>query len=626
MARESPASLPAMQYSQEREASGGVCANYGMALLMDLGELASRLEHVTYPKPDRITFVCPLCNVEGASARVAAGRVQFYCPNHCDRAAFEKIASNGKLTPAEQVSGAPGEIVQPAPKRPPQAAPVSRASVPARVGRSDVMRRVPPQDLVAEEAVLGAIFLEPSAIEEALAVLTTDDFYREAHRTLFRTMLRLWRKQVGIDAVTVMHELRTDGKVEEVGGAAYIAELAMRVPTAANIKHYAGIVHGMAVKRQIASAATELASLAYDAVSWEALIGEAGRRLLPILTLPDAATLLATRTPDQRPSLLSFAASREQAEATAARPHIIQNLLTVEDISGLAAKKGTGKSTFLRHLAVCVSHGTEFLGLQCNKTKVWYLDLEPGSHEERHKAFERLGWSEDDDSDGNLVLTAGCPVAGKPWAFQWLEEEIKARGVGLVIIDTYFKFCMIPQANDYSSSLYGTTPLEEVVKRTGAHVMVSHHSPKNANPKGNAADLFLGSVGIAGSFGVCLALRKLEGAVSLFMDPPRYTKQVIEGEWVLRRDEITGGVELGGKWNAFLLDVLKAEVLEILGRADGPMSIAALKSETSRSKSYTSWACKSLYDEGKATRFKVGRAYQYEVKSAQGSMLTPDGS
>jgi len=128
----------------------------------------------------------------------------------------------------------------------------------------DILRRVPPQNLEAEESVLGAILLENDAINQALEILGADDFYREAHRTLFRAMVELSDRNQPVDAITLTDALRAKGKLEEVGGPAYIAELAMRVPTAANVGHYARIVREKAVLRSLASVATEIASAAYD--------------------------------------------------------------------------------------------------------------------------------------------------------------------------------------------------------------------------------------------------------------------------------------------------------------------------------------------------------------------------
>lgn len=128
----------------------------------------------------------------------------------------------------------------------------------------DILRRVPPQNIEAEQSVLGAILLDNEAINQAIEILTAEDFYRESHREIFRAMVALSERSQPVDAITLTDALRTGGVLEAVGGAGYIAELAACVPTAANAGHYARIVREKALLRSLASTSTEIASGAYD--------------------------------------------------------------------------------------------------------------------------------------------------------------------------------------------------------------------------------------------------------------------------------------------------------------------------------------------------------------------------
>ncbi len=128
----------------------------------------------------------------------------------------------------------------------------------------DILKRVPPQNIEAEQSVLGAVLLDNDAINQAIEILTAEDFYRESHREIFRAMAALSEHNQPVDAITLTNALRTGGVLEAVGGAGYIAELAACVPTAANAAHYARIVREKALLRSIASIATEIASGAYD--------------------------------------------------------------------------------------------------------------------------------------------------------------------------------------------------------------------------------------------------------------------------------------------------------------------------------------------------------------------------
>ncbi len=129
----------------------------------------------------------------------------------------------------------------------------------------DILRRVPPQNLEAEQSVLGAILLENESVNQALEILSSDDFYRESHREIFRAMVELTDKNQPVDAITLTDALRARGILESIGGPAYIAELATCVPIAANVAHYARIVRERAVLRSLASIATDIASSAYEA-------------------------------------------------------------------------------------------------------------------------------------------------------------------------------------------------------------------------------------------------------------------------------------------------------------------------------------------------------------------------
>src|SRR5574342_526216 len=102
--------------------------------------------------------------------------------------------------------------------------------------------RLPPQNIEAEQAVLGAIFLEPTALTAASEILIPEDFYRAAHQKIFNAMLKLSDQGKAVDLITVTEELAAAKILEDVGGVSYLSEVAGSVPTAANIEYYARIV------------------------------------------------------------------------------------------------------------------------------------------------------------------------------------------------------------------------------------------------------------------------------------------------------------------------------------------------------------------------------------------------
>src|SRR5437667_10458161 len=100
------------------------------------------------------------------------------------------------------------------------------------------LRRVPPQSLEAAESVLGGVMLDNTVIDRVIGMLQPEDFYRGAHRRLFRAMVDLNGRSEPIDLITLSEALKARGELAEVGGAAYLAELTERVPPAANAVHY----------------------------------------------------------------------------------------------------------------------------------------------------------------------------------------------------------------------------------------------------------------------------------------------------------------------------------------------------------------------------------------------------
>ena len=128
-----------------------------------------------------------------------------------------------------------------------------------------IEERVPPQNIEAEQAVLGAMLIDKEAIAKATEVLSADDFYREAHRVIFSAMLELYNKNEAVDMVTVTEILKRDNKLEDIGGIAYITSLANVVLTAANVKYHADIVAEKSVLRQLVRVSTEIAAMGYEA-------------------------------------------------------------------------------------------------------------------------------------------------------------------------------------------------------------------------------------------------------------------------------------------------------------------------------------------------------------------------
>ncbi len=128
-----------------------------------------------------------------------------------------------------------------------------------------MVERLPPHNLEAEQSVLGSLLLDGDAVVKVASWLRPDDFYSRAHSLIYQAILDLYERREPVDFITLCEELGRKGLLGEVGGEAYITSLINAVPTPIHLEHYARIVERTATLRRLISAASEIASLAYEA-------------------------------------------------------------------------------------------------------------------------------------------------------------------------------------------------------------------------------------------------------------------------------------------------------------------------------------------------------------------------
>lgn len=143
--------------------------------------------------------------------------------------------------------------------------------------------RIPPHDLVAEQSVLGAVFIAPDTIISLADELLPDDFYKPANKIVFKTMLSLLEKGEPIDATTMVSALTNQGQIKEIGGLNYVVELVNSTPTSKNVEHYAKLVKEKATLRRVIADLSDSLSSAYQGdVSIGDLIAKTEKSMLDI--------------------------------------------------------------------------------------------------------------------------------------------------------------------------------------------------------------------------------------------------------------------------------------------------------------------------------------------------------
>ncbi len=144
------------------------------------------------------------------------------------------------------------------------------------------IQRIPPQNLEAEEAILGAVLTNPICLNKIADLITPESFYKPANRMIYEAVLDLFGKNQAIDIVTVSERLSETDKLEQVGGRAYVNDLALNVVTTANIEYYAKIVQEKAIKRNLINAGSEIVEMAYENNSMETTLDNAEKLIFNI--------------------------------------------------------------------------------------------------------------------------------------------------------------------------------------------------------------------------------------------------------------------------------------------------------------------------------------------------------
>lgn len=347
-------------------------------------------------------------------------------------------------------------------------------------------------------SVLGAMLLgDRAAIEKATGVLRREDFYREAHARVFDAMAGLSTQGEPVDIVTLKDALNRKGILEQVGGVAYLMQLADFVPTAANVAYYANIVREKSILRRLIEASTEIAALAYSEAPVERLLSEFER------AAEEARARAAGE--EELPPLVRLSEVTPECVTWLWRGRVPFGKITILD-----GDPGLGKSTLSLDLAARLSNGQPMPGEigAPDPGNTLLLTVEDGLGDTVRPRLEAAG------ADLNRVLAfPGVPEtngrAGHggsetrppqlPTDVALLREYIMRSAVRLVIIDPLMAF--LPQEvnafrdQDVRRAL---APVARMAEETGAAVLILRHLNKGGGG-GSALYRGGGSIGISGA-------------------------------------------------------------------------------------------------------------------------------
>ncbi len=309
-----------------------------------------------------------------------------------------------------------------------------------------------PQNIEAECGVLGSIIIDPEAIVQVADFLHSDDFYRDAHRTIYEVILQLYEQREPADFITISDELERRNKLEEVGGASYITSLINQVPTSGNVEYYGRIVERTSILRRLIHAAGQIAAIAYEEGDADVALDKA-EQLIFNISQRHARTDFSLLRDILSEYMNKLDQLHERRGTIVGVPTGFTDLdrltggLQRSDLIILAARPSIGKTSLALSLAhnstVKYQHSVAIFSLEMSKEQLVQrlLSMDAGVDQQRL----RTGWIEDDEWD-RIIYAMGTLSEANIWiddtpGITTVEMRSKARrlqaehGIDLIIVD-----------------------------------------------------------------------------------------------------------------------------------------------------------------------------------------------
>jgi replicative DNA helicase len=313
--------------------------------------------------------------------------------------------------------------------------------------------RIPPQNTEAEQAVIGAILLQPEALITAMERVRSEDFYTTAHQRIYEAMIELGEDNQPVDLVTLTAHLQDAGLLEEIGGVGYLAKLANAVPTAANVDYYAQIVEEKSMLRRLIRTATNIVSDGYaNSEDVSALLSDAEKKILEISNRRSSSGFISIRDVLMEVfEKVEFLYSNKGGTTGIPSGFVDLDKMTAgfqrSDLIIVAARPSVGKTAFALNIA-------QNVGVRARETvAIFSLEMSAAQLVQRMICAEanvdatrmRTGTLEGDDwekltmaigalSEAQIYIddTPGITVADIRAKCRRLKKE---RGLGMILID-----------------------------------------------------------------------------------------------------------------------------------------------------------------------------------------------
>jgi len=313
--------------------------------------------------------------------------------------------------------------------------------------------KIPPHNIEAEESVLGALLMDREAVTAVADMLKPENFYKESHGDIFRSMLELYEDREPIDLLTLSEKLKKAKRLKAIGGSAYLSSLTEKVPTSAHVKHYAKIIRDSYTKRELVSLSSEINELAFDeGKGVEDVLDSAEHRIFNL----SQTHLKQSFVPIKDALADSFERLDELHKTAGGMRGVATGFVDLDNtLSGmqpsnmiiLAARPGMGKTALslniAQHVAVRLNQPVGFFSLEMSKEELIDRLLVAQADIDAWKLKTgRLGEEEYAKLSDAMGILADCPIYidDTPGA-SLMEMRTKARrlmsehGLKLIVVD-----------------------------------------------------------------------------------------------------------------------------------------------------------------------------------------------
>ncbi|MFH2013320.1 MAG: replicative DNA helicase [Pseudomonadota bacterium] len=313
--------------------------------------------------------------------------------------------------------------------------------------------KVPPQNIEAEQSILGGILLDNEVFHQVLEVLNEDDFYHASHRKVFLSMIELYENNEPVDLITLTNTLKNKSQLDEIGGVSYLTSLVDSIPTTANISYYTKIIKEKSILRKLINKTTEIASMSYENTDdVDDLLDQAERAIFEISENKVKPSFYSIREMI-KDSFKSIESLYEKKELITGIPTGFEGIdkftsgFQLSDLIIIAGRPSMGKTSFAlniaQHAAIESNIPVGIFSLEMSKEQ---LSLRMLCSEAKVDA-QRLRSGFLNESDWPKLTRAAGSLSEAPIfvddtpALSVLEVRAKARrlksekGLGLIIVD-----------------------------------------------------------------------------------------------------------------------------------------------------------------------------------------------